>query len=50
MVLSVYMLSNGRTSEGSAWCMQAKAMESMTGVERQRDPWYQAVYDVIAVV
>ena len=49
-MLSVYMLSKSLTSDGSTWCMQAKATESMTGNERQRDPWYQTVYDVIAVV
>ena len=50
LVLSVYMLSKILTSEGSAWCRQAKAMESVADDERQQDPWYQAVYDVIAVV
>ena len=49
-MLSVYMPSKSLTSEGSAWCMQTKAMESITDGERQQDPWYQAVYDVIAVV
>ena len=38
LVLSVNMPPKGLTSEGSAWCMQAKVMESMTGDERQRDP------------
>ena len=50
LVLSVYMPFKSLTSEGSAWCRQAKAMESMSDDERQQDPWYQAVYDVIAVV
>jgi hypothetical protein len=50
LVLSVYMPSKNLTSEGSAWCMQTKAMGSIAGDERQRDSWYQAVYDVIAVV
>ena len=48
-MLSVYMPSKNLTSEGSAWCMQTKAMGSIAGDGRQRDPWYQAMYDVIAV-